>query len=422
MNKSAKNGFAKFVGSRWAIRKEDAEVLASSGLKWLKDDEGYWSAFKKDGEVSHENNVTMRDDGIAVLHIDGSLSYRSDLWSAWFGLDTYNSIEAALDELIADESVAGIVLDINSPGGEVSGVGELAAKIFKARDKKRCGIVAHTGGLMCSAAYWIGSACSKVYTADVGTLGSIGVLCSFTKFSDDSGIKVETIVSDLSPNKAPTPDNAEGLALIKKELNDLASVFISAVAKHRGVDFETVMKDFGQGGVFIGENAVKAGLADGVKSIDEICEEMLNNQNGGYMPGTKNAGENTAPTAEEIAREAVAAERSRVKAIGELFAGMAIDQKEVQALIDDGKTVAEAKDVAFAKAKETIAAQAKEIENLKKSANAENAEQADAMKKMLEKQNEASAQIQGGSTLDAEAAKDAAILAAFKAGSEKVGK
>ena len=69
-------------------------------------------------------------------------------------------------------------------------------------------------------------------------------------------------------------NDPEGLALIKKELNDLAEVFVQNVARNRGTTAEDVKMNFGKGGVFIGENAVAARLADGVMSLDELCEKM----------------------------------------------------------------------------------------------------------------------------------------------------
>jgi len=418
----AKKNLSKLIGSRWAIRKEDAEMMASSGVEYTKDAEGYWTSRKADGEINHVNHVTVREDGIAVIHVDGPLSYRSDLWSAYFGEDTYNSIEAAFDKCLEDDSIEGIIFDINSPGGEVSGCADLANKIFEARDKKRCGIVARTGGLMCSAAYWLGSSCEKVYTAENGTLGSIGVLCSFTKYNEDL-VNVQTIVSDLSPNKAPSPEDAEGLLLIKKELNDLASVFIAAVAKNRGVEYKEVLEEFGQGGVFIGAKAVEAGLADGVKSIDEIAEEMLNVNNNPYGVNTM---KNQAPAATEpvdmeaMKASVIAEERARVSAINSVFEGLNIAEEEMKAFINENKTVAEAKDFAFDKMKAMLGEKDKEIAALKeakKAAPVASAEVVEANKRMLEEQNKAAEEIQGGiSTAEAEAAHDKAIAAAFAAG------
>ena len=326
MKKSMLN---RILSTRLAIRKEDADVVASTNLK-VVDDEGHWKgATKPDGELDLVNNITRRDDGIAVIHVDGALSYRSNWLSYYFDEDTYNSIEAAFEECLADESVKGILFDINSPGGEVSGCSDLSDKIFNARGSKPYGIVARTGGMMCSAAYWLGSSCEKVFTASNGTLGSIGVLCAFTNFSK-SIVETTVVVSDLSPNKAPDPSDPEGLKLIKEELNSLAEVFIDAVARNRGTTAEDVKKNFGQGGVFIGDKAVAAKLADGVMSLDDVCEEMKRQgiSNGGAFMATNVKGAEAAkPEAvdmEAVKAQAVADYKARVASIEDVFAGLEI--------------------------------------------------------------------------------------------------
>ena len=319
------------LSTRFAMRNDEAERLASSDFG----PEGFW---KVDGEVNQVNNVTIREDGIAVIHVDGPLSYRSDLWTAIFGMDTYDSIRESFEKCLADESVKGIIFDINSPGGEVGGCADLAEKIFKARGSKEYGIVARTGGIMCSAAYWIGSACEKVYTASNGTLGSIGVLCAFTKNKSS----MDVVVSDLSPDKAPTPDTPDGLALIKKELNDLAEVFINAVAKNRGTTAEDVKENFGKGGVFIGQKAVDAHLADGVASIEEVCEMMS---------------KEVIMTNEEIKAAAVAEYKESISAVKAIFEDCGISDDPI-AFVDSGKTVADAKDFAFEAMKSERAASA----------------------------------------------------------------
>lgn len=323
MKKKTEKKMSAFLATRLAMRKDEAEKLASVNFDW---------EFKENGEPECPNSYDVREDGIAVIHIDGGLSYRTDLWTAWFGMDTYNSVEAAFDECLGNPKVKGIVFDINSPGGEVSGCADLAEKIYKSRGTKEFGIVARTGGLMCSAAYWLGSACEKVYTASNGTLGSIGVLCAYNKSDDES---VNVIVSDYSPNKAPTPDNDEGLKLIKQELNDLAEVFIKAVAEHRHTTEGDVRENFGKGGVFIGQKAVDANLADGVLSLDEVFEQMKNGE--------------TVMT-EEQKSEVLAEYKKSISAVKALFDECGI-QEDAMAFVDSGKTLADAKDYAFDKLK-----------------------------------------------------------------------
>ena len=426
----------KILSARLAIRKEDADIIASSDFKPLFDERGnYKGVWKDDGEPNQVNNITRREDGIAVIHVDGALSFRSDLFTAWFGEDTYNSIEAAFDECLADESVKGIVFDINSPGGEVNGCADLADKIFNARGSKPYGIVARTGGMMCSAAYWLGSSCEKIFTASNGTLGSIGVLCAFTKIKE-SILETQVVVSDLSPNKAPAPDDPEGLRLIKEELNSLAEVFIDAVARNRGTTAEDVKQNFGQGGVFIGDKAVAANLADGVMSLDDVCEEMkkqgIQSNGGAFMATTvKNpkAGTPEEVDVEALKAQAVADYKNRVASIEGVFEGLEISAEDKAQFIDGDKTVAEATEFALAKAKAKLAAQAEDLkkvsaerdefktkaEKAEKDATAGlSAEQQGLIKEGLEKQAAAQNGVPAGG--EPGSAKDKILKEAYAAG------
>ena len=402
----------RILSTRLAIRKEDADVVASTNLK-VVDDEGHWKgAMKPDGELDLVNNITRRDDGIAVIHVDGALSYRSNWLSYYFDEDTYNSIEAAFDECLADESVKGILFDINSPGGEVSGCSDLSDKIFNARGSKPYGIVARTGGMMCSAAYWLGSSCEKVFTASNGTLGSIGVLFAFTNFSK-SIVETTVVVSDLSPNKTPDPNDPEGLKLIKEELNSLAEVFIDAVARNRGTTAEDVKKNYGQGGVFIGDKAVAANLADGVMSLDDVCEEMKRQgiSNGGAVMATnvKGAEGTKKPEAvdvETVKAKAIADYKARVASIEDVFAGLDVTGEEKASFIDGDKTVAEATAFALAKAKDKIKAQAEELTKVRAELDEAKKTPAGASEKeraiaALEKSNAAQNSVHGGSDASA---------------------
>lgn len=330
----------------WAIKSSFIEGLASSGF-----DED-WK--KPSGEVDHKNRVDLTANGIAVMHIDGALGYRSNIWTALFGLDTYNSISAAFDKLLSDESVKGIVLSIHSPGGLISGVDDVAEKIFKARGSKSAGIVAHSAGSMCSAAYWIASACEKVYASANAEIGSIGVLYRFS--NDPEGKSVQTVRSNLSQSKALDPNTPRGMLAMEEELDAMASAFISKVAKFRGTDYDTVLENYGQGKVFIGENAVKAGLVDAVASLDDVIENMTKQQKEAEMAEKTNpAAQTAAPEIDMNAVKASAAaeERQRILGIQQAFEGLALDE-DCQKFISEGKTVAEAESFCFKATKKLL--------------------------------------------------------------------
>lgn len=356
------------LNSKWALKKETAEKLASSSIKYLKTEDGWYTARKPDGEINAVNNITRREDGIAVIHVDGVLSYRTTLMTAFWGEDTYNSIEAAFDECLADSEVKGIVFDINSTGGACAGCADLANKIFEARGSKPYGIVARTGGEMASAAYWLGSSCEKVYASESALLGSIGTLAMFSKVNDDV-VTVTVVKSDLSPNKAPSPDSKEGVDLIKAELNDLTSVFVSAVARNRGTTFENVIQNYGQGGMFVGAKAVEAGLADAVMSLDGVCEEMKKGHetfNGGAAMASSvktngNAGAGEGIDVEAIRAEAVAAYQKKVASVDALFDGLEVSAEEKTKFTTGSGTVEEATAFALEKAKSKISAMSEEL-------------------------------------------------------------
>ena len=341
-----------FLPGNWAIQKQVLKTLASSTFGD--------SFFKENGAVDHANICDDAGDGIFILHIDGVLTYRSDLFAAWMGLDTYDSIFEAFNLLLDDSKCLGIILDINSPGGEVAGCADLVNAIYAARGSKPYGIVARSGGSMCSAAYWIASAAEKIYVSEQAISGSVGVLCSYNSNETENEI---LIVSDLSPNKAPTPTDPDGLFLIKKQLNELATVFISSVARNRGTDFQTVLNNYGSGGIFVGAGAVVAGVVDGVISPDELINQMKNQTENNDMFGKPteskpNASAGNQPDAEALAAAtstAITTERTRVSGIQGVFKGLGLED-DCEKFISEGKSIEDARAFALDKCKAKISA------------------------------------------------------------------
>lgn len=341
----------KILSEKWAIMPMEIENFCSSDFGD--------PAWKESGEPNHKNNVDIRD-GIAILHIDGALTYRSNIWKAFFGVDTYDSIANAFREIVADDKVKGIVLSIDSPGGMLSGVSDIAELIFNARGSKKLGIVAHSAGRVCSAAYWIASACERVVLSSVGEAGSIGVQCVVDNGNSADGKSTTTILrSNLSPNKNLDPSTPAGRTALEKNIDAVAKVFLETIAGYRGTTYENVLENYGQGATFIGQDAVDAGLADGIESLDSLVEKMLNNQNiGGNMPTEKTAGQSSAGQStvdvEAVRQEAVAAERTRIAGISAAFAGLNLEG-DCKKFIDDGKTVAEAESFCLGACKKQLA-------------------------------------------------------------------
>ena len=231
-------------------------------------------ALTREGERPANTRYTTVKDRTAVIDVYGAIIPRANFFSEWSGGASCELLAKDLKWAVADEDIDNIVLSIHSPGGEVTGVSELAETIYQSRDKKN--ITAYVSGMGCSAAYWLASACSTVIANPTSILGSIGVMSVYlddSKAMEQAGLEEIEFISSQSPFKNADPKSAEGKKRIQARVDSLAEVFITSVAKYRGVETAKVMKDFGKGDVFVGEEAVKAGLADRIANFSEIFQD-----------------------------------------------------------------------------------------------------------------------------------------------------
>jgi signal peptide peptidase SppA len=218
--------------------------------------------------------VHMEDDGVAVLTVKGPIVRYGDAFSDVSGLTSLDRVTADFGKAMGDEKIKGIVLSLDTPGGQVTGIEEFAKMVRAASATKP--IAAYCHGQACSAGYWIGSAAPKVFTSATGMLGSIGVLLALRKESEmDKARKVE-FVSSQSPFKRVDIESDEGKRQMQALVDRLADVFYGTVAQYRGVSVEDALKGFGKGGIFVGDDAVKAGLADEVGLLADAVAYVKN--------------------------------------------------------------------------------------------------------------------------------------------------
>lgn len=322
------------------------------------------------------HRVRMRD-GVAVLPVRGPIFRYANLMTAMSGATSTEILARDFDVALNSARVHSIVLNIDSPGGVATGINEFGQQIFNARGKKP--ITAYIGGLGASAGYWIASSASDVVIDDTGEAGSIGVVMAYrdTKvMKDKAGIREIEIVSSVSPNKRPDPDTPEGLAELRQRVDAMAAVFVDAVARNRGVTVDTVLNNFGRGGILVGAAAVKMGLADRLGSLESVIAGLVNSSNmrGKKMstePSTEKLPETQAVVVSttpeliaaiengidpsqikleasgdldaisaEVSEQATSAERARVLAILDLHSDGVIP--EIRASIESGHSVGDA--------------------------------------------------------------------------------
>jgi signal peptide peptidase SppA len=170
------------------------------------------------------------------------------------------------------------VLLVDSPGGAVGGTPAAAAAVMAARAAKP--IASWVDGAMASAAYWIGSAAERVYLgSSVHPVGSIGVIATHSDQSQREaalGVKITEIFAGkfkaaMSPHG---PLSGPGRQMMQDQVDYLYSLFVSDVATQRKASVDQVLADMADARVFIGQQAVDAGLADGIASLESVIAEL----------------------------------------------------------------------------------------------------------------------------------------------------
>ncbi|MCP4845084.1 MAG: S49 family peptidase [Actinomycetia bacterium] len=148
------------------------------------------------GEGKQDGPDAEVDDGLAVIPLQGVMLRRPDPIARFFGATDTETIREAVDLATGDRSVGAILLDIDSPGGSINGTPELAAAVRNAAARKP--VYAFSAGMMCSAAYWVGSQADALYAAPSARVGSIGVLLPVVDRSEafaKAGVKVEVFAA-----------------------------------------------------------------------------------------------------------------------------------------------------------------------------------------------------------------------------------
>jgi len=212
--------------------------------------------------------VIQADPYLAHIAIEGPLLNKAAMWGDMVCVDGYDRIEADIAAAMADPDCAGILLDIDSPGGMVNGCFELADKIgVWAKEKP---IVTHTSGLLCSAAYALASQTSEIHAALTATTGSIGVIYGrydFTGKMKKDGVRIDMITSgDRKSWGHPETEMSDAeLAATESEINALADMFFTRVAEGRGLTTEAVADM--QAGAFLTAQAQDLGLVNSLTDL-----------------------------------------------------------------------------------------------------------------------------------------------------------
>ncbi len=227
--------------------------------------------------------------GIAVIPVHGTLVRRALGVEAASGLTSYGDIAEQLDQALVDPRVNGILLDIDSPGGEAGGVFELADRIRAASSIKP--VWAHANDSAYSAAYAIAASATRLTLSRTAGVGSIGVIALHVDQSvkdAKDGVHYTAIYAgqhknDFSPHAPLSP---QATSALQAEVDRLHAIFIEHVTRMRGIDPDAVRAT--EAGLLFADDAVETGLADAVASFDQVIAEFAQALTG--MPAKANSG------------------------------------------------------------------------------------------------------------------------------------
>lgn len=231
----------------------------------MLDDDMLTSAMEHDSDVA---NIMVGSD--AIIPVTGPLSYKYDFWSWYSDGSSYQGIHAKLDAAIGSMDCKRIVMVFDTPGGEVTGLPELARKV---RD---CGkeTVAVVDPCAASAGLWLATQCRSIVCIESGEVGSLGVQCtavSYAKMFEEAGIDVKIIRASISPDKNAAhpyePMNEKALAYLQGRVDKMGERFVADVAAGRKVKEKDVIDKFGQGKMLDADEALSVGLIDSIGTL-----------------------------------------------------------------------------------------------------------------------------------------------------------
>jgi capsid assembly protease len=341
------------VTGPWAIQPEkllEIQAIYATHLRGEKID--IEAVEKRLGRpLNNEPKGYQIQDGVAIIPVQGVLGKKANLFTQVSGMASTEMIGNDFKAALNDPQVTGIVLAIDSPGGTVDGTQTLANLVASARGVKP--VVTLASGAMCSAAYWIGASAAEAFiSSGTDQVGSIGVVAGHKDISAAEamqGVKTTEITAGQYKRVASqyAPLSEAGRASIQDTVDYLYSIFVADVAKARGVSEEQVLQDMADGRVFIGQQAIDAGLVDGVSTLDGAVARVRQLAAGAAANNTtlKAEGENMdretilanhPDIAQAFRAEGADAERARI--LGVESAAMPGHEALIASLKADGKT------------------------------------------------------------------------------------
>lgn len=221
------------------------------------------------------------EGNVGIIHVKGSLVTDYKWYNSWFGLVSYDEIRDAAIRLASEDSIDSILLEINTGGGAVYGLSDVADLISNI-DRNIKPVEAHTSSCVFSAGMWLASAARKITANKMSEQGSVGVIVTMTSLSElykKAGIEVKIVRAGkykaLLNGMEPISDEAVREVEIKAE--KIYGFFLDAVLRGRPA-LSIANKDaWAEGKTFYSEESLSLGLIDEIQTFDKVVANLSSN-------------------------------------------------------------------------------------------------------------------------------------------------
>ena len=263
----------------WAM--ETSAFALMLGRMRQADPAALWNIAAGPADDAERSGLPVQRRGnVAIVQLAGPMVKRGGFIARLFGLTSTLDVQRAVQAAAVDDDVETIVLMIDSPGGSVAGLAELADTVFAARRQKP--VIAQIDGMATSAAYYIASQATVIHAGRADLVGSIGtrmILLDMSKMFEDAGI--ETVVIDTGEFKSA---GVEGTEITERQRADFQRVvdgfqadFVAAIDRGRQMT-KAQIKQVSDGRVFRADEALDLGLVDAIKPADDTLAELQSAQ------------------------------------------------------------------------------------------------------------------------------------------------
>lgn len=319
-------------------RIESFRAMFSSGVDML--------ATQK-AAIEQERSSHAVEDGVAHVVIAGPIMKSVPWFVRAMGIEATGSLETAetIRELAAADDVKEIVLDVDSPGGQVSGLHHLVDAVREATESKT--VKAYASDMAASAAYWVGAQASEFTASRGASIGSIGVYAAVPDMSEafaNAGVKIHVFSSGkykgAGVEGSPVDDDAK--AAFQERVDEAAAAFVAEVAEGRKMGIAAVEK-LATGKTWAGPTAAKHGLIDRVESRKSFAARLM-------QPASVE-GAQTEVITMSVTKESFDALEARTAALADRFDGVAKENEELRAEVSQLRE-AQVKEEALRKAAE----------------------------------------------------------------------